>query len=258
MQASVQPSKETTPFLNLGYAFEIAVTVPDVRQSLRFYEKLGYKELTGTTSPTQPDALLTDGMILLSLRAGSAWKTSLTYFAENVAEKVDGFERVGGSFDEKHKTGGKITGATLTDPNGLQVDLIQAAPSQIPKLPGTAISKAGQVGELSIETEDVRKSLDFWTKLGFEPTQYMPASPDSWASVKDSLLMLGIYAKGHCPHIIKTPSITYFDAEAAQRIGKLKEEGMKFVQEIPGENGETGHAIVEAPEGQLLFLFGVS
>jgi catechol 2,3-dioxygenase-like lactoylglutathione lyase family enzyme len=243
--------------MKLGYAFEIVVTVLDLRQSLQFYEKLGYKQLTDTTSPTQHDALLTDGMILLSLRVGSAWKAVLTYFAENVAEKVDGFERLGVSFDEKHEAGGKITGASLTDPNGLQVDLIQAAPSQVPKLPGKPISKAGQFGELSIETEDVRASLDFWTRLGFEPTQYMPASPDSWASIADGLLMLGIYSQGYCPHIIKTPSITYFDAEAAQRIRKLKEEGMKFVQELPGENGETGHAIAQAPDGQLLFLFGI-
>lgn len=244
--------------MKLGYAFEIVVTVPDLRQSLQFYEKLGYKQLTDTTSPTQHDALLTDGMILLSLRVGSAWKAILTYFAENVAEKVDGFERLGVSFDEKYKTDGKITGATLTDPNGLQVDLIQAAPSQVPKPLGKPISKAGQFGELSIETEDVRKSLDFWTKLGFEPTEHMPASPDLWASIADGLLMLGILVKGHCQHIIKTPSITYFDADAAERIRKLKEEGMTFVQEIPGENGETGHAVAQAPEGQILFLFGDS
>ena len=244
--------------MRLGYAFEIVVTVPDLRQSLQFYDKLGYKQLTGTTSPTQHDALLTDGMVLLSLRVGSAGKTILTYFAENVAEKVDGFERLGVSFDEKHETGGKITGATLTDPNGLQVDLMQAAPSQVPKLPGRPISKAGQFGELSIETEGVRESLDFWTKLGFEPTEQMPAAPDSWASIADGLLLLGIYVKGYCPHIIETPSITYFDAEAAGRIQKLKEEGMTFVQELPGEDGETGHAVARAPEGQLLFLFGTS
>lgn len=244
--------------MKLGYAFEIVVTVPDLRQSLQFYEKLGYKQLTDTTSPTQHDALLTDGMILLSLRVGSVRKTILTYVADNVAEKVEGFERLGVSFDEKHETDGKITGATLTDPNGLQVDLIEAAPSKVPKPPGKPISEAGQFGELSIETEDVRRSLDFWTKLGFEPIEDMPAAPDSWASVTDGLLMLGIYVKGYCPHIIKTPSITYFDAEAADRIQKLKQEGMTFVQELPGENGETGHAVAQAPEGQLLFLFGTS
>lgn len=237
--------------MKLGYAFEIVVTVLDLKESIQFYEKLGYKQLTGTTSPTQHDALLTDGLILLSLRVGSAWKATLVYFAENVAEQVESFERLGVSFDEKHETG-----ATLTDPNGLQVELIQAEPSQVPKTPGKPISKAGQFGELSIETEDVRKSLDFWTKLGFEPTQYMPASPDAWASIADGLLMLGIYSKGHCPHIIKTPSITYFEAEASERIRQLKAEGMTFAQELPGENGETGHAIAQAPEGQLIFLFG--
>jgi predicted enzyme related to lactoylglutathione lyase len=244
--------------MKLGYGFEIVVTVPDLKQSLQFYEKIGYKQLSDVPAPTQSDALLTDGMILVNLRVGSAWKGGLTYFAENVAEKVDGFERLGVSFDEKHRTGGKITGATLTDPSGLQIDLIEAAPPRVPKLPGKPISKAGTFGELSIETEDVQKSFDFWTKLGFEPTEHMPASLDSWASVTDGLLMLGILRKGHCAHIIKTPSITYFDAQAAERIRKLKEEGMTFVQEFSGENGETAHAVAQAPEGQIIFLFGLS
>lgn len=241
--------------IKLGDAFEIVVTTPDVRQSLPFYEKLGYQKLTETAAPT-PRILLTDGLMLLSLREGSEWKGSLTYYAENVAEKVASLEKSGVRFDDRQETGGKITTATLVDPNGLEVNLVQAARSEVPTPPGKPISRLGQFGELSIETEDVAKSLEFWLKLGFEPTEYMPAQPDSWASIADGLLMLGIYRKGHCPHIIRTPSITYFNADAAERIRTLKQEGMTFVHELPGENGEVGHAIAEAPEGQLIFLFG--
>lgn len=238
--------------IKLGYAFEIVVTTPDVKQSLPFYEKLGYQKLTETDAPA-PRVLLTDGLILLALCEDSKWKGSLTYYAETVAEKVAALEKSGVRFDNKQETGGKVTTATLVDPNGLELTLVQAARSEVSKPPGKPLSRLGQFGELSIETEDVAKSLEFWLKLGFEPTEYMPAQPDAWASIKDDLLMLGIYRKGHCPHVIRTPSITYFNADAAERNQKFRQEGMTFIQELSGENGD---AVAEAPEGQLFFLFG--
>lgn len=242
------------PF-KLGHAFEIVVTVQDLAESLGFYERLGYRKLNANASPT-PHARLTDGLILLTLREGGPWKATLTYYAEDVAEKVAALGRLGVAVEGQPEADGRVTGASFTDPNGLEVNLVQAGPAQLDEIPRSPISKAGQFGELSIESEDVRSSLDFWTKLGFEPTEYMPKPPVSWGSVADGLLMLGIYAKGHCPHAIKTPSITYFEADMADRIRQLKEEGMEFLQELPGEGGQTGHAVAEAPEGQLLFLFG--
>jgi len=50
--------------------------------------------------------------------------------------------------------------------------------------------------------------------------------------------------------------ITYFEEDMPERIRKLKQNGMEFVQELPGPDGQTGHAIAQAPEGQLIFLFG--
>ena len=241
--------------LKLGYAFEIVDTVLDLKQSLRFYEQLGYKKVSESASPA-PRAMLTDGIIRLSLREGSEWKTTLTYYVENLAERVAAFEQRGVVFDDKREQDGHVAEATLTDPNGMEVNLVEAAPSDIYQPSGSPVSAAGKFGELSIEAGDVRGSIDFWTRLGFEPTPYMPDPPVAWGSIADGLLMLGIYGKGHCPHIIRTPSITYFEADMPERIRKLKQEGMTFLQELPGENGETGHAVAEAPEGQLLFLFG--
>lgn len=242
------------PF-KLGHAFEIVVTTRDLEESLGFYERLGYRKLSEDASPT-PSARLTDGTIRLTLRAGGAWKATLTYYAEDVAEKVAALRRLGVPVEARPDADGRITRVAFTDPNGLEVNVIQAGPAQLEETPNAPLSKGGQFGELSIETEDVGRSLDFWTKLGFAPTQYMPNPPVSWGSVADGLLMLGIYAKGHCPHVIRTPSLTYFEADMPERIRQLKQEGMKFLQELPGEGGETGHAIAEAPEGQLIFLFG--
>lgn len=241
------------PF-KLGHAFEIVVTVRDLEESLRFYEQLGYRKLSGADAAGR-QARLTDGVIILTLREGGAWKGALTYYAEDVGQKLAALERLGVPVRRREGAGGEVA-ATFTDPNGLEVNLAQGSPAGLDQLPRAPVSKAGQFGEVSIETEDVRGSLDFWQKLGFAPTEYMPDPPDSWGSLADGLLMLGIYAKGHCPHVIRTPSLTYFEADMPDRIQRLKQEGMEFLQELPGADGRTGHAVAEAPEGQLLFLFG--
>lgn len=239
----------------LGYAFEIAITVRDLGRSLQFYKKLGYQPLNDPFLPAS-DALLTDGMIRLRLQPGSAWKVDLIYFADDVREKAEALERLGVRIDKGLNTSGQISKVSFTDPNGLEVTLLQLKSSSLVLPSNIPISKAGRFGELSIETEDIPRSLDFWMKLGFEPTKYMPVPPDTWASISEGPLMLGIYKKGHLPHIIKTPTITYFEEDMPERIRKLKQEGMEFVQELPGPDGQTGHAIAQAPEGQLIFLFG--
>lgn len=242
------------PF-KLGHAFEIVVTVRDLEESLRFYEQLGYRRLSGD-DPAGRRARLTDGLILLTLREGGAWQGALSYYAEDVEQKVAALERLGVPVRRLAGAGPGVAAAAFTDPNGLEVELIQGSPAGLDELPREPVSKAGRFGEVSIETGDVRGSLDFWRKLGFAPTEYMPDPPDSWGSLADGLLMLGIYARGHCPHVIRTPSLTYFEADMPDRIERLKQEGMGFLQELPGADGRTGHAVAEAPEGQLLFLFG--
>jgi predicted enzyme related to lactoylglutathione lyase len=241
--------------MKLGYAFEIAITVQDLERSLRFYKKLGYQPLSDPSAPVS-DVLLTDGMIRLRLEPGSAWKVNLIYFAEDVREKAETLERLGVRIDQELNNGRQISKVSFTDPSGLEVHLLQLKRSNLVAPSNKPISKAGRFGELSIETEDFPRSLDFWMKLGFEPTEYMPAAPDTWASISDGPLGLGIYKKGHLQHIIKTPTIAYFDEDMSERIRKLKQEGMEFVQEFPGSDGQTAHAVAQAPEGQLIFLFG--
>ena len=67
--------------------------------------------------------------------------------------------------------------------------------------------------------------------------------------------MVGIYAIGHTKHLFKSPVITYFNEDAPQRIQQVKAQGVTFVQEI-GDAGAPREAVLEAPDGQMLFLFG--
>jgi len=242
--------------MKLGHAFEIFVRTTLLDRSLKFYkEDLGFNTLAETSSPSDR-IKLTDGVITLSLERASEWQAGLTYFSEDVSAKIAMLEREGVAVVKSREEAGRVTQAFFTDPSGIRVNLEETASRQIPVGETRPLTQLGQFGELSIETDDVQKSLGFWMKLGFKPTQYMPAQPASWASIEDGLLVMGIYQKGHAKHMFKTPSITYFEADMPARLQRLKQKGIAFAQELPGEGGEVGHGIVEAPEGTLLFLFG--
>jgi predicted lactoylglutathione lyase len=240
--------------IKLGYAFEVWVIVQNLERALQFFHDLGYQQLDDPHPPTS-GTLLTDGILRLRLRQGNAWKATLVYYTEAINETAQALDQLGIKTEKQLGANSQIKQISFTDPNGLEVNVLQFEQPQLVSVPMQPISKAGRFGELSLETEDLKQSLEFWMKLGFEPTEYMPDPPETWGSIADGLLMIGIYTKGHLPHIIRTPTITYFEADMPERLKGLKTEGMQFVQELPGPANEPGHAVVDI-EGQLIFLFG--
>lgn len=242
--------------MKLGDAFEIFVRTRHLDQSVKYYkEKLGFENFDEKSSPSD-QIKLTDGVIVLSLEPADEWQAGLTYFTEDLAGQVAALEREGIPVVKSREDAGRLTQAFITDPSGVRVNLEEVGNQQLltgEKQPRTEL---GQFGEFSIETDDVQKSLNFWLKLGFKPTQYMPAQPASWASIEDGVVVVGIYQKGHTKHLFKTPSITYFEADMPARLQRLKQKGIAFAQELPGDGEEIGHGILEGPEGTLFFLFG--
>ena len=69
------------------------------------------------------------------------------------------------------------------------------------------------------------------------------------------MIAVAIYGTGASNHLFRNPSITYFEPDMADRISGLKQEGIKFVQELPDKEGIITNAILEAPEGTFIFLF---
>lgn len=240
--------------MTLGFAFELVVDITDMNASLAFYEKLGFEKLVEETFPVCR-VKITDGVIVLSLQQTAGGKTTLTYFSEDAAEKTIEMERLGVDLVSHQEVNGRLVQATICDPNGFEVSVIQASESERQKTAQRPISKCGQFGELSIESDDVQRSICFWTRIGFKAI-YDRRPPVNWANLSDGQLVVGLYKKGYCRHVIKTPSITYFEANMCDRIQQLKREGMHFIHELAGGNCGTCHAIAEAPEGQLLFLVG--
>ena len=73
----------------------------------------------------------------------------------------------------------------------------------------------------------------------------------------DGVLPIGFYEPGTYPHAFTSPAITYFDDKMYERLHALKADGWTFLEAMPAKDGDPlGHAILEAPGGLHLFLFG--
>lgn len=238
--------------MKLGHAFTIDICVPSISESLSFYEKLGFKRLPGGDSSSSV-VMLTDGLVRFRLIPGKEWEGSLTYYTSDLSEVIAALNGVGIKYSKRADE----AGITIKDPSCFQVNVVQAGKEELPPVPMFSVARVGTFGELSLETEDIEASLSFWKKLGFRPTQYMPEPLSVWGSLSDDLLTLGIYTAKHCPHDIKTPSITYFEPDTVERIKCLKQDGIEIYQELPNNIGETKEVVLQAPDGQLIFLFNL-
>ena len=63
----------------LGRFLEISVHAPDVRESLEFYQALGFEQATTSDSVSYPYAVVTDGRLFLGLHAAELPTPSLTF-----------------------------------------------------------------------------------------------------------------------------------------------------------------------------------
>lgn len=224
--------------MRLGSAACVHFPVKNLKKSLTFFEKLGYKKIAGSEN----GALITDGLMVYKLESPSSVKAGLTYFSDNWKSLSVNLKQTGIDIEQK-----------LADPNGV---VIKWEKGSRPASEGHAVTKCGSFYELSIETEKFEETVAFWRKLGFEI--YMHNSPETrWLGMQDDWIKIGIYEKGQCPHVFRTPAITYFETDMPERLKQLRSERFEFVQEIQDKDGVITEGILQSPDEQMLFLFKV-
>lgn len=193
---------------------------------------------------------ITDEQILLSIAQDGSGITALTYFRSDAEEMLRSHPSLGNDLQIRNDG---FFHALLRDPNGVAIWLIQGDPAKVYAPKQTPIGRCGHLGEISIEADDLVQTIEFWKSLGFSVTHQHPTAP--WATMTDSIITLGIYQRGICPHQFRNPSITYFEPDMRDRIAAFKADGFVFLEEIPNAEGVVAEAIADAPDGPLFFLF---
>lgn len=244
--------------MGFGHAFEIVTTVPDRGEAAEFYERLGFRWAFGGR-PSGYTEWATDGRATIVLVEGPPAPARLAILVESAEAAAKLVATAGAAVEPGPPDEGEGETSrwfSFVDPGGLDVVVFEADPAEaIPRV-GEAPSLCGAFGEVSVLTPSADGSHAFWARLGFAPTWFPPA-PRRVGSMSDGVLPVGFYEPGTCPHAFRSPALTYFNADNPDRLRAMKAAGWTFLEEMPGAgNGPLGHAILEAPGGLHLFLFG--
>ena len=228
--------------MKLGSYAHISISVSSLSDSLPFYEKLGFRKLWDNSEP-KPWALLTDGGVNIHLFESEFPSPALHYFSSVMDEKTHELDRVGFSLEEQKSKDGSRQQHTFLDPNEIRIMLMHYNDAEMPKPAGTSHSILGSFGEMSINTDSLQASVDFWEKLDFIPT-YQSNKTYPWALLSDGTLTLGL----HQTKDFSDPALTYFAPDIAVRVDALERAG------VPLQRLRNEGAVLTAPDGQIFFL----
>ncbi|MEJ2637816.1 MAG: hypothetical protein P8184_21340 [Calditrichia bacterium] len=242
--------KSSNSKLTLGNKAQISVSVSNLKISLPYYRKLGFRKIEARDTGKNPWALISDGTIFIMLSQNKFPSPALTYFAADMEGRVDRMKQLGITFSDIATKKGKFVSAVLRDPNGLGITLIRFDANDLPNSQDTSYTKLGKFGEFSIPTNNLENSLLFWKTVGFS-IEHRSQQPYPWAVLTDGQMTLGIHETDE----YDAPVITYYSQDSARRIAQLKSDGIVFQKEFADENGQINNAILHAPDNQLFFIF---
>jgi catechol 2,3-dioxygenase-like lactoylglutathione lyase family enzyme len=234
----------------LGRFLEISIGTPVIRESLAFYESLGFVQAAVGETWSHPYAVVTDGRLFIGLHGRDMQSPTLTFVLPELQLGVGRLKERGVTFADERFGEDVFNQAQLLDPGGLSVTLLEARTFSPPQLDAPLIESAcGYFSELGIPARTTDAARAFWESVGFvaleEEAQPFPRTP----LVSDGL-DLALYRT----RAVRQPVLTFEDSEMAQRLARLRERGAQVSDEMPDTLDDAGNGVLIAPEGTRLLL----
>lgn len=237
------------PEAPIGRFLEISVHAPEIRESLAFYEALGFEQaLVGEVWP-YPYAVVTDGRVYIGLHGEQIGPTRLTFVLPDLRTRLSDLESLGIEFDELHVATDVFNRATFVDPTGQHVHLVEARTFSPPHLEPARASICGYFAEYGIPTRDTEAARAFWEPLGFVAMDEQ-LEPFSRTELTSNYLNLAFYRSRSLRH----PVLTFQDDDMRERLTSLRERGVRVSDEMPDTLDERMNGVLIAPEGTRLLL----
>ena len=222
-----------------GRFLEFSLACPDVLDSLRFYQRLGFAELPVNDVRQRKYAVVSDGTFCIGLHGGGLDAPALSFVRQDVAGFARQLESMGGEpafvrtgTEEFHELG-------LMDPAGNGV-VVQEARTFSAWLDLDFETQVGRVGSVCIPCRQVDESVGFWQSGGLVLDEDVPDPPP--------ILRSGALALIVDPYL--QPAAASLDLVVEDVDDALQNLA---AAEIDTENTPAGPA-VRAPEGTLLRL----
>lgn len=233
----------------LGRFLEISLHTPAIRQSLEFYESLGFAQAAvGETWP-HPYAVVTDGRLFLGLHGRDIRSPSLTFVLPQLELGVTRLKDLGVTFDEERFGDDVFNQAMFRDPGGQSVMLLEARTFSPPQLDAPLASACGYFSEFGIPVRVADSARTFWESIGFVALEE-ESQPFARTPLTSDRLNLALYRT----RALRQPVLTFEDRDMPQRLARLRERGVRVSDEMPDTLDESANGVLIAPEGTRLLL----
>jgi predicted lactoylglutathione lyase len=124
---TIIPQPEGESYSKCGTFGEFSIPTQDLNASLAFWERLGFQRTGGDDAEPYPWAIVNDELITLGLHQTQDFnKFIITYFAADMAVRIESLRQKGLTFSWEHKDEqGLTTGARMESPGGQGFFLFQ-------------------------------------------------------------------------------------------------------------------------------------
>jgi catechol 2,3-dioxygenase-like lactoylglutathione lyase family enzyme len=233
----------------LGRFHEVSIATTDIRESVEFYERLGFTQAQTTDTWSHPYGVLTDGRIFLGLHQRRFDAPAVTFVHAGIAEFADQLETRGIQLDFRRVGDEVFNEIGFRDPHGHHVLVLEARTySPVTRTP-EEMSLCGYFTEYSLPVTSFEDARVFWEPLGFVATEE-PDAPYAHLPLTSDHLDLAF----HQPRTLDRPMLVFRDPGMRGRLARLRELGVHEPGELPRGLPSAANALIEAPEGTAILL----
>lgn len=234
----------------LGRFHEVSLASADIRESVEFYERLGFTHAQTTDTWGHPYGVLTDGRLIIGLHQQQALPSpTLTFVHEGIATFAAQLEAHGIELDHVRTGDERFNELGFRDPAGQHVRVLEARTYSPFTRRAQDTSLCGYFTEYSVPSADFATVKDFWEPLGFVATEE-PDAPYAHLPLTSDHLDLAF----HAPRILGRPLLVFRDSAMRERLARLRQLGLRESKALPPGLPIAANALIEAPEGTPLLL----
>jgi catechol 2,3-dioxygenase-like lactoylglutathione lyase family enzyme len=237
------------PLPLLGTFHEISVAADDVRESVEFYERLGFTQAPTGDIFAHPYGVLTDGRLAIGLHRRAGASPVLTFVRPEIARCLDTFAAAGIHLTHCRTGEAVFNEIAFTDPFGHAVAVLEARTYSPVARRGSQTSLCGDFSEVSLPVSDFAAAQSFWEPFGFVAAEPLEVPYPQLALTSDH-----IDVSFHDPRLCERAMLVFRDVGMRARIARLRELGVPVHSApVPAQHAAAS-ALLESPDGTPLLL----
>lgn len=233
----------------LGRFLEISIRTQDIRESVQFYEQLGFSHCVAGDTWPHPYGVLTDGRIVVGLHQYRFPSPSITWVREGIAGHIPEYTALGIELAFAKTGDDCFNEIGFRDPGGQMNAVLEARTYSPSDRAATETSLCGEFEAFSVPSRDFDASLRFWENLGFVGLETLE-TPYVHQPLTSDTLNLAL----HRPRTFEGAMLVFTAPDMPRRLATLREKGLAFAEDLPAGLDPRSNALLTSPEGMPLLL----